>query len=120
MERATLLDIAVRFSKRIVVICHELDYVKLQTISRQLIRCGTAIGALAAEAGEAESADDFIHKMKIASKEAKETRYWMEIIGDKVSIDPALMDDLTSMQKIITSSIQTARKNRDLRGRNKT
>ncbi len=120
MEKPRLQEIAVQFARKIVAISHELEYVKLQTISKQLIRCGTAIGALTAEASEAESADDFIHKMKIALKEAKETMYWLEIVRDKVVINQAMMDELVSMQKIITTSIQTAKKNRDLQKGHKT
>jgi four helix bundle protein len=97
----------------------ELEQVKLQTIARQLIRCGTAVGALTAEASEAESADDFIHKMKIALKEAKESMYWLDIVKGKVSSHQVLVDDLVSIQKIITRSIQTARHNRDLKRKDK-
>ena len=115
MEKLKLQDLTVRFSRNILVVCHELEHIKLQTIARQLIRCGTAVGALAAEASEAESADDFIHKMKIALKEAKESMYWLDIIKGKVSSHQILVEDLISIQKIITRSIQTARHNRDLK-----
>ena len=68
---------------------------------------------MVAEASEAESADDFIHKMKIAAKEAKESKYWLEIAASKVVVPPEVFEELTSMQKIIVKSIQTATKNRD-------
>ena len=58
--------------------------------------------------------------MKIALKEAKETMYWLEIVRDKVVINQAMMDELVSMQKIITTSIQTAKRNRDLQKGHKT
>lgn len=119
MEKLQLKDIAVQFSKHILAICRELDSLHLQVISKQLIRSGTAIGALVFEASEAESADDFIHKMKIASKEARETQYWLDIVKDKMKCDPVLIDELTSMQKIITKSIQTAKTNRDLKNKKK-
>lgn len=48
-------------------------------ISKQILRSGTAIGALVAESQDAESRADFIHKMKIALKEAKETFYWLTL-----------------------------------------
>ncbi|MCK0162033.1 four helix bundle protein [Allomuricauda sp. F6463D] len=50
-------------------------------LSRQLLRSGTAIGALVREAEHAESKKDFIHKMSIALKEANETRYWMDLLS---------------------------------------
>jgi len=48
-------------------------------ISKQVLRSGTAVGALIAESQDAESKADFIHKMKIALKEAKETFYWLSL-----------------------------------------
>ncbi len=49
-------------------------------LGRQVIRSGTSIGANTEEADAAESKDDFVHKMKIALKEAQETRYWLKTI----------------------------------------
>ncbi len=48
-------------------------------LSRQLFRSGTSIGANVSEAQNAESKSDFIHKMKIAAKEADETYYWLKL-----------------------------------------
>jgi four helix bundle protein len=48
-------------------------------VSRQVLRSGTAVGALVAESQQAESKADFIHKMKIALKEANETYYWLTL-----------------------------------------
>ncbi len=50
------------------------------TLSKQLLRSGTAIGALIREAEHAESKMDFVHKMAIAQKEANETDYWIELL----------------------------------------
>lgn len=49
-------------------------------LSKQLLRSGTAIGALIKEAEHAESTADFIHKMAIALKGANETEYWLELL----------------------------------------
>lgn len=51
--------------------------------------------------------------MKIAAKEAKESRYWLDIAATKIVLPPEMFEELTSMQKIIVKSIQTATKNRD-------
>ena len=51
-------------------------------LSKQLLRSGTAIGALVREADQAESKPDFIHKMAIALKEANETEYWLELLHE--------------------------------------
>ena len=49
-------------------------------LSKQLLRSGTAIGALTREAEHAESKADFIHKLSISLKEANETDYWLELL----------------------------------------
>ena len=49
-------------------------------LSKQLLRSGTAVGALIREAEHAESKKDFVHKMSIALKEANETRYWLDLL----------------------------------------
>lgn len=51
-------------------------------LSKQLLRCGTAIGALVREAEQAESKPDFVHKMAIALKEANETEYWILLLWE--------------------------------------
>ncbi|MER0439283.1 four helix bundle protein [Emticicia sp. W12TSBA100-4] len=50
-------------------------------LSKQLLRSGTAIGALVRESEHAESKADFIHKLSIALKEANETDYWLELLS---------------------------------------
>ena len=49
-------------------------------LSKQVMRSGTAIGAMVREAEHAESKKDFIHKMSIGLKEANETRYWLDLL----------------------------------------
>lgn len=49
-------------------------------LSKQLLRCGTSIGAMVRESEQAESKSDFIHKLAIAQKEANETEYWIELL----------------------------------------
>jgi len=51
-------------------------------LSKQLLRSGTAIGALVREAQHAQSRPDFIHKMSVALKEANETAYWISLLND--------------------------------------
>ncbi len=68
------------FAIRIVKLKHFLQNHKEFDISGQVVRSGTAIGALVREAEYAESKADFIHKMRIALKEANETSYWLELL----------------------------------------
>ena len=69
------------FALRIVKLYQYLtDEKKEYVLSKQLLRAGTAIGAIVREAEHAESKNDFIHKLSIGLKEANETEYWLELI----------------------------------------
>ncbi|WP_217348978.1 four helix bundle protein [Prosthecochloris sp. GSB1] len=69
-------ELSFGFALRVVKLCRFLEKEKKEyVLSRQLLRSGTAIGALVREAQQAESRADFIHKLSIALKEANETEY---------------------------------------------
>ena len=73
------------FAKRIVKLVDVLPRTLAATeIGRQLLRSGTSVGANVQEADAAESRSDFIHKLSIALKEARETRYWLALIDSTV------------------------------------
>ncbi|WP_317168269.1 four helix bundle protein [Flavobacterium silvaticum] len=57
-------------------------------LSRQLLKSGTSIGANIREAQYAESRADFVHKIRIALKEANETEYWLDLLSESKFIDP--------------------------------
>jgi len=78
----------------------------------QLLRAGCAIGANVKEAQSAESRADFIHKLKIASKEAKETEYWLELceFAKGYPKPGKLLEDITSILKVLSKIISTSRK----------
>ena len=82
-------------------------------LSKQLLRSGTAIGALTREAEHAESKADFIHKFKIADKEIKETEYWL-LLCKKAEKYPSPNDDifnqLKSIENITSKIIITSKK----------
>jgi len=82
-------------------------------IGRQVIRSGTSIGANVEEADGAESKKDFIHKMSIARKEARETRYWLRIIQISL-LDNAEVADLIQesdqLVRILSRIIANAKK----------
>jgi len=76
------------FAIAVVKTCRFLIYEKKEYIlSKQLLRSGTAIGALVREAEHAESKKDFIHKLSIALKEANETEYWIDLLIDTNYLD---------------------------------
>ena len=69
------------FAIRIVKLSQYLSNEKKEfTLSKQLLRSGTSIGAIVREAEHAESKNDFIHKFAIAQKEANEPAYWLELL----------------------------------------
>jgi four helix bundle protein len=89
-----------------------LEANKKFVISRQLLRAGTSIGANAMEAQNAESKADFIHKMKIAAKEAEETQYWL-LLCDRAANYPdcqTLITKLEEVSRIISAILSTAKK----------
>jgi len=80
-------------------------------ISQQLIRSETSIGANVMEAQNAESRKDFLHKMKIAAKEADETQYWLLLCSEKWEFcDPQpLMTELENINAILNRIIVSTR-----------
>ena len=77
--------------------------------------CGTAIGAMICEAERSESTPDFIHKLKIAEKEANETLYWLELLKETQYITQteynSINNNMIELLKMLVSSIKTARAN---------
>lgn len=84
-------------------------------IVKQLLRSGTAIGALYREAEYAETKADFIHKMAIAQKECNETLFWLELLFFAEYLDEkqfrSLYSDVDELMKIISTMLKTAKRN---------
>src|ERR1043166_4074116 len=74
-----IVDLTFNFSLNIVKYTESLESLKKYDLSNQLFRSGTSIGANVYESQSAESKNDFIHKLKVSSKEALETKYWLMI-----------------------------------------
>ena len=81
-------------------------------LAKQLFKSGTSIGANVWEAQEGESKADFIHKMKIAAKEANETQYWLTLCDQTVNYPDCtqLKAKLEEIQKILSAIISTSKK----------
>lgn len=83
-------------------------------LSNQVLRSGTAIGALIRESEFAQSKADFIHKLSIALKEANETDYWLNILKDTDYIDKHAFDsmeaDCGELMALLVASIKTLKK----------
>ena len=76
-DKNPILRLSFDFSLMVIEYCEQLEAQKRFVIERQLLKSGTSIGANAMEAQNGESKADFIHKMKIAAKEAEESQYWL-------------------------------------------
>jgi four helix bundle protein len=102
------------FALRVVKLFQFLSEQKREfVLSKQLLRSGTAIGALVREAEQAESKPDFIHKMAIALKEANETEYWLDLLHQSGYLDAAghasITADLTELLKLLTAIIKSTK-----------
>jgi len=82
-------------------------------LASQVVRSGTSIGANIQEAQDGLSKKDFIHSMNISLKEARETRYWLEIISESKILEKILLKDIieenTQLIKILTTIVKKAR-----------
>jgi four helix bundle protein len=115
MKESILAEKSFDFSIRIVNLYKYLtDTNKEYVLSEQLLRSGTAIGALQSEGSFAESKLDFIHKYGISQKECNETIYWLKLLCRTNYISQkefeSMAIDATELMKIITASIITAKK----------
>jgi four helix bundle protein len=102
------------FAVRVVNLCKYLCAEKKEfVLSKQLLRSGTAIGALVREAEQAESRADFIHKLAIALKEANETEYWLLLLREAGYLSPteadSILHDTVELLKLLTSIIKSTK-----------
>ena len=116
MNDNVLVDKSFKFAIRIVKLYKYLcDSKKEYTLSKQLLRSGTSIGANINEAQEAQSKNDFISKLSISLKEARESKYWIELLKetDYLSKSEAnsIIEDLVEILKLLTSIIKSTKNN---------
>ncbi|MCT7512606.1 four helix bundle protein [Aliarcobacter cryaerophilus] len=116
--KVIVLDKSFDFAVRVVNLYKYLFNDKKEfTLSKQLLRSGTSIGANINEAQAGQSKADFISKMSIASKEARETKYWIELLikTDYLNIKEdyvkSLLNEIDELIKIITSIVKTSKEN---------
>ena len=115
--RSLVAEKAFYFAIRIVRLYKYLVEDKKEwVLSKQLLRSGTAVGALIEEAIGGESDADFIHKLKIAYKEARETHYWIRLLNETEYLDEkqseSMMKDCEELIKMLTSIINTMKAKR--------
>lgn len=107
-----IVELSFQFSVKIVLFCELLEEQRKYVIARQLLKSSTSIGANVREAQNTESKNDFIHKMKIAAKEADETKYWLEIINNIPSYpkNNELIELIKPIELIINKIISSSKK----------
>ena len=112
IDKNPVLKLSFEFSLMIVEYTELLEQHKKFVIARQLLRSGTSIGANAMEAQNAESKADFIHKMKMAAKEAEETQYWLLICEHSINYPNcnSLIEKLEEVSKVLSAILSTAKK----------
>ena len=102
------------FAIRIVKLSKFLRESNEYVLSKQLLRSGTAIGALIREAEYAQSISDFVSKLSIALKEANETLYWISLLYDTEHFDEKIKNsfqkDCDEIISILVTSIKTGKK----------
>lgn len=105
-----ILALSINYAKTIISHTELLESHKKYVIANQLLKSGMSVGDNVFEAQSSESRADFIHKMKIADKEAKKTEYGLLLCKDSISypFDDNLSIELLSNQKLLSKIILTA------------
>lgn len=116
MKQSILKDKSFAFALQVVRLSQELQQnQKEYVLSKQILRSGTAIGALVREGEFAQSKPDFINKLSIALKEANETAYWILLLQEAKLIENNLADSLQAECKeliaMLVASVKTAKAN---------
>lgn len=117
LSKNVVKDKSFAFALRIVKLSKYLQAEKKDyVLSKQVLRSGTAIGALIREAEHAQSKADFINKMSIALKEANETDYWIELLYQSNEIDDpsyhSIRPEIQELIKLLVSIVKTSKENK--------
>ena len=110
--KSIIYEKSFRFSLRIVKLYQYLQKSKREMVmSKQLLRCGTSIGANVAEAQQAQSRADFCSKLNIALKEAVETEYWLKLLHESGYLSEvefvSIFASCTEIENILASIVRT-------------
>jgi four helix bundle protein len=107
-----IVDVSFEFALQIIEFTEILEANRKFIVANQLLKSGTSIGANVKEAQNAESKDDFIHKLKISAKEADETEYWLSLCQSSKNYPDTsdLLIKLTNIKKLLSKIISTSKK----------
>lgn len=111
-DKNLIVDLTFEFALKIIKYVEELESMRKYVIANQLLKSGTSIGANVREAQNAESKNDFVHKMKLAAKEADETEYWLLICSKSEGYpeNGELQNELTVISKVLSKIISSSKK----------
>lgn len=114
-EKNLIVDLSFDFALKIIRYTHCLETARKYIVAKQLLKSGTSIGANVRESQNAESKSDFIHKLKIAAKEAEESVYWL-LLCQKSEGYPecgSLIDDCNAIIRVLSKIISSSKVNRN-------
>lgn len=111
MRENVILSKSFEFTINTIEFVEILEGRRKFVVANQLLKSASSIGANVREAQHAESPNDFIHKLKIAAKEAEETEYWLDVCKSAPAYpsNDKLLIELKEIQKILTSIIHTTK-----------
>lgn len=110
MENSTIHRLSKQFALRTIKLCSFLrqqnmhDYI-VETMGKQMLRCGTSIGANVRESIAAQSTADFISKLKIALKEGDECAYWLELLHESAYLKDVEFNSIYKENKLINATL---------------
>lgn len=110
-EKNLIVELTFDFALDIIKYVELLEKDRKYVIANQLLRSGTSIGANVREAQNAESRQDFIHKLKIAAKEADETEYWLALCKNTEGYAGCrhLQEKCSSINKVLSKIIASSK-----------
>jgi len=105
------------FALSVVRFCRDYRHPNTRSVAHQFLRAGTSVGANVEESTAAQSRSDFLTKITIASKEAREARYWIRLLRDAELMDRNQATELYSMAeelvRLLTAIAKTTRQNNE-------
>jgi len=112
LKENLIVQITFSFAISIVKYAELLETKNKYVVAKQLLKSGTSIGANVREAQNAESKQDFLHKFKIAAKEAEESEYWLLICQNSENYPNCenLIQEIEKIKKILSKIISTSKK----------
>jgi four helix bundle protein len=113
VSKSTIKEKSYAFALQIIELYKLLISNNEYVLSKQLLKSGTCIGANVEEALAGQSRADFLSKMSIASKEARETHYWLRLIRDSEILDgnavEGILTEAEEISKMLTSIVKTTK-----------